>query len=179
MNMTRHDPHPDPHDRPTRERGAAIIIALMVSLVLAFLGLGLLLQTSLGLQASGTDRWVVRALYAADAGSQMEIMILSSGAVGQGAFVLADDPSLGGFLTGQFNITVSDVCELQQPSAPYDPVTDTTYDEEKYRARHFFFRSAAQRDVGGLTGMTRATVTQDVTIVPIPVERIFPADRCS
>ena len=47
------------------ERGAAIIIALMVSLVLAFLGLGLLLQTSLGRQAAGTDRWGVRALYAA------------------------------------------------------------------------------------------------------------------
>ena len=77
-----------------RERGAAIIIAIMVSLILAFLGLGLLLQTSLGMQAAGTDRWVVRALYAADAGAQAEIATLSNGAVGMGSFVLADDTEL-------------------------------------------------------------------------------------
>ena len=60
-----------------RERGAAIVIAIMVSLILAFLGLGLLLQTSLGMQAAGTDRWVVRALYAADAGAPRDMDVRS------------------------------------------------------------------------------------------------------
>jgi ABC-type branched-subunit amino acid transport system substrate-binding protein len=54
-----------PRDRGA-ERGIALIMALMVSLVLLFLGMGLLLQTSLGLQASGTARWIVKAAYAAD-----------------------------------------------------------------------------------------------------------------
>ncbi len=121
-----------------RERGAAIIIALMVSLVLAFLGLGLLLQTSLGLQAAGTDRWVVRALYAADAGTQAEIITLASGAVGTGSFVLTDDPGLPGMMTGQYNVTVSDVCELQPPSDAVDPATGTSWDTS-FRARHFYF----------------------------------------
>ena len=160
-----------------RERGAAIIIALMVSLVLAFLGLGLLLQTSLGLQASGTDRWVVRALYAADAGTQMEIMTLASGAVGEGAFVLLDDPSVGGFMSGQFNVTVSDVCELQPPSEAVDPATGVAWDTT-FRARHFYFRSAADRDAGGLVGLTRAAITQDVSVMPIPVDQIFPGTPC-
>jgi len=164
-------------DRNDRERGAAIIIALMVSLVLAFLGLGLLLQTSLGLQAAGTDRWVVRALYAADAGTQLEIATLSTGAVGQGSFVLADDPSLGGFLTGQYDVTVSDVCELQPPSEAIDPVTGVAWDST-FRARHFFFRSASRRDAGGMVGLTRASITQDVTVMPIPIDRIFPAMTC-
>jgi len=160
-----------------RERGAAIIIALMVSLVLAFLGLGLLLQTSLGLQAAGTDRWVVRALYAADAGTQAEIITLSTGAVGMGNFVLTDDPNLPGMITGDYNVAVTDVCELQPPSEAIDPVTGTSWDTT-FRARHFFFRSAATRDAGLLVGLTQAAITQDVTIMPIPVDNIFPSTTC-
>jgi len=160
-----------------RERGAAIIIALMVSLVLAFLGLGLLLQTSLGLQAAGTDRWVVRALYAADAGTQAEIITLSTGAVAMGNFVLTDDPNLPGMMTGQYNVAVTDVCELQPPSEAVDPVTGTSWDTT-FRARHFFFRSAATRDAGLLVGLTQAAITQDVTIMPIPVDNIFPSTTC-
>ncbi len=169
--------HVTDRDADSRERGAAIIIALMVALVLAFLGMGLLLQTSLGLQAAGTDRWVVRALYAADAGTQAEIITLFSGAVGQGAFVLADDPNLPGMLTGQYNVTVSDVCELQPPSFAINLQDGETYGTEWF-ARHVFFRSAAQRDVGLLVGLTRATITQDVTIQPIAQENLFPAIEC-
>ncbi len=44
------------------ERGSALFLALMVSLVLLFLGMGVLMQTSLGLQASGTDRWIVKSM---------------------------------------------------------------------------------------------------------------------
>jgi Tfp pilus assembly protein PilX len=174
---TAHDPTRTAGAAPGRERGAAIIIALMVSLVLAFLGLGLLLQTSLGLQAAGTDRWVVRALYAADAGTQAEIVTLATGAVGMGTFVLADDTGLPGMLMGDYNVTVSDVCELQPPSEAIDPVTGTSWDTS-FRARHFFFRSAATRDAGLLVGLTQAAITQDVTIMPIPVDNIFPATTC-
>jgi len=159
------------------ERGAAIVIALMVSLVLAFLGLGLLLQTSLGYQASGTDRWVVRALYAADAGTQAEIATLASGAVGVGSFVLADDTGLPGMLMGQYTVALSDVCELQPPSEAVDPETGVSWDTS-FRARHFFFRSSAIRNAGVLVGMTQAAITQDVTIMPIPVDNIFPATTC-
>jgi type II secretory pathway component PulK len=70
---------PTPADRyrdRSGERGAALIMALLVSLVLVFLGMGLLLQTSLGLQAAGTDRWVTKALYAADAGAMMQIEMI-------------------------------------------------------------------------------------------------------
>ncbi len=160
-----------------RERGAAIIIAIMVSLILAFLGLGLLLQTSLGMQAAGTDRWVVRALYAADAGAQAEIATLSSGAVGMGSFILADDTGLPGMLTGQYNVTVSDVCELQPPSWAMDLTTGQYFGTE-WLARHFFFRSAATRDAGLLVGLTQAAITQDVTIQPILDENVFPAMTC-
>jgi Tfp pilus assembly protein PilX len=159
------------------ERGAAIIIALMVSLVLAFLGLGLLLQTSLGMQAAGTDRWVVRALYAADAGTQAEIVTLAGGAVGGGVFVLGDDPGMVGMLSGDYTVNVTDVCELQPPSEAVDPETGVAWDTT-FRARHFFFRSSSTRDAGVLVGLTQAAITQDATIMPIPIDRIFPATTC-
>jgi len=160
------------------ERGAAIVIALMVSLVLAFLGLGLLLQTSLGLQAAGTDRWVVRALYAADAGTQAEIVTLATGAVGMGNFVLSDNAGLPGMLAGQYNVSVTDVCETQAMTVPFDPLTGQSWDPSRYKARHFFFRSQATRDAGILVGQTQATITQDVTIMPIPIDNCFPATTC-
>lgn len=155
-----------------RERGAAIIIALMVSLVLAFLGLGLLLQTSLGLQAAGTDRWVARALYAADAGAQAEIATLASGAAGTGTFVFADDPGIPGMLAGQYNVTLSDLCLLE-------PDTEALLSETgKWVARHFHFRSTASRTATVLVGLTQATITQDVTIEPISVDNLQEAPNC-
>lgn len=160
-----------------RERGAAIIIAIMVSLILAFLGLGLLLQTSLGMQAAGTDRWVVRALYAADAGAQAEIATLSSGVVGMGNFILADDAGLPGMLTGQYNVSVTDVCELQVPSFAFNPEDGEFYGIE-WKSRHVFFRSTATRDAGLLVGLTQAIITQDLTIGPIKEENLFPAIDC-
>lgn len=162
-----------------RERGAAIIIAIMVSLILAFLGLGLLLQTSLGMQAAGTDRWVVRALYAADAGAQAEIATLANGAVGMGSFVLADDTALPGMLNGQYNITVSDVCELQTATDAYDPLEGAFYEVGKWKARHVHFRSTATRDVGLLVGLTQATIVQDVRVQVIDVDTYIPAPTCN
>lgn len=160
-----------------RERGAAIVIAIMVSLILAFLGLGLLLQTSLGMQAAGTDRWVVRALYAADAGAQAEIATLSNGVVGMGNFILADDMNLPGMLNGQYNVSVTDVCELQAPSFAFNPDDGEFYGVE-WKARHVFFRSTATRDAGLLVGLTQAVITQDVMIQPIKEENLFPAIDC-
>ena len=72
----------EPGHAATSERGAALIVSLLVALILVFLGMGLLLQTSLGLQASGTDRWVTKALYAADAGAMMQIEMIQLGAIG-------------------------------------------------------------------------------------------------
>ncbi len=161
-----------------RERGAAIIIAIMVSLILAFLGLGLLLQTSLGMQAAGTDRWVVRALYAADAGAQAEIATLANGAVGMGSFVLADDTALPGMLNGQYDITVSDVCKLQTATDAFNPEDGGFYEIGKWKARHVHFRSTATRDVGLLVGLTQATIVQDVTVQPVDVATYIPAPDC-
>jgi Tfp pilus assembly protein PilX len=160
------------------ERGAALILALMVSLVLVFLGLGLLLQTSLGLQASGTDRWVTKALYAADAGAMMQIEMIQMGALASPSttsFVLADDPDLAGLLKTEFTVNVSRFCttEPDQPVEGYE-----AGDEEGYSRRFFHFRSEATRNVGDLAGLTRAVVEADVSSQPFKNDQFIPVDQC-
>ena len=167
------------------ERGAALIMALMVSLVLVFLGMGLLLQTSLGLQAAGTDRWVTKALYAADAGAMMQIEMIQLGAIGAapgatapevGSFILEDDPGLQGMLKGQFTVTISDFCEAQ----PVTPVwvNGVASGWPDFQTRHFHIRSEASRDIGGLMGLTRAAVEADISSFPFMEDQFIPIRLC-
>jgi hypothetical protein len=168
----------DPTTLPPRpgERGAALILALMVSLVLVFLGLGLLLQTSLGLQASGTDRWVTKALYAADAGAMMQIEMIQLGIfTPPGTFVLEDDPGLPGLLKGQFTVNVDNFC-LTQPDLPV-PGSQSD-DEEGFSQKFFHLRSRAERNVGDLAGLTQATVEVDVVAFPYPTEEFQIVAQC-
>lgn len=159
------------------ERGIALIMALMVSLVLLFLGMGLLLQTSLGVQASGTDRWVVKAAYAADAGVMMQIQLVQAGAVGApGAFVLEDDPNLDGFLKGRYTVNVGEFCETR----PVSPVLidGITSSFPEFHVRHFHIRSDAERTIGGLGGLSRASVAADISSYPFLEERFVPVVQC-
>ncbi len=160
------------HANRESERGAALIMALLVSLVLVFLGMGLLLQTSLGLQASGTDRWVTKALYAADAGAMMQIEMIQMGVVGApGTFILEDDGNLPGLLKGQFSVTVDQFCETE----PAQPMVGF---QEGYLERHFYLRSEATRSIGGLAGTTRAAVQADVVASPFHEEAFEAVGEC-
>ncbi len=174
----RRDPIPVAEIEADRgERGAAIILALMVALILVFLGMGLLLQTSLGLQASGTDRWVTKALYAADAGAMMQIHMIQLGAIGApGSFNLVDDPNLPGLLKGQFTVTISNFCETQ----PRTPVLVNGVPSmfPDFHVRHFHLRSDAQRTIGGLGGLTRASVEADVSSFPFMEDQFIPVIKC-
>jgi Tfp pilus assembly protein PilX len=159
------------------ERGAALIMALMVSLILVFLGMGLLLQTSLGLQAAGTDRWVTKALYAADAGAMMQIEMIQLGAIGTPSqFVLEDDPGLQGMLKGQFTVTISEFCESQPATPVIANGVPSSFPE--FQTRHFHLRSDAERSIGGLAGLTHAGVETDVSSFPFMEEQFVPVDLC-
>jgi len=164
-----------------RERGSALLLALLVALILAFLGAGLILQTSLGLQAAGTDRWVVKSLSAADAGLMMEIDMIQMGFVvdpasylgGSGmSFALDDDPNVPGMFRGRYVVTVRDLCEAEPPA----PIPGS---EQKYKMRFLHIRSEARRTVGGLVGGTGAAVEADVTIWPFDMTNFIPVTSCN
>lgn len=158
------------------ERGAALIMALLVSVILVFLGMGLLLQTSLGLQAAGTDRWVAKAMYAADAGVMMQIQMIQNGAINApGTFVLQDSPDLDGFLKGEYTVTVSDFCETR----PMTSITEegTAWSSE-FKVRHFHMRSDAVRTIGNLGGLSRSAVSADVSSWPFVEDQLVPVTQC-
>ena len=172
----------------SRERGSALLVALMVALVLVFLGMGLLLQTSLGLEAAGTDRWVVKALYAADAGCNLQIEMLrlydvrTPGRIRliDGALPSAWNPSEGALLGGEFDVQILGFCETQPPTPVVQEVNGVLVTSEfpEFQSRHFHFRSRAERAVGGLTGLTRAAVEVDVSSWPFREEEFVAVNQC-
>jgi hypothetical protein len=62
-------PHARVRPRP-RERGAALILAILVTFILTTLGLALLFTTSTEFQLAGAETTVNRTFYAADSGTQ-------------------------------------------------------------------------------------------------------------
>ncbi len=165
-------------DGRRRERGSALIIALMVALILAFLGMGLLLQTSLGLQASGTDRWVVKSMNAADSGIMMGIELIQLGfvvdpaTIGGVSFILEDDQSSPGLLRGQYTVNLNRVCEVEPPS----PIIGFS---TKYRQRYFHLESTASRSIGALVGNTQAVVETDITVWPFDLTNFVAVGYCN
>jgi len=174
--LTEPMPIPNPRHRDG-EQGSALILTLLVSVVLVFLGMGLLLQTSLGLQAAGTDRWVTKALYAADAGAMLQIHMIQQGVISApGSFNLIDDPALPGLLKGQFAVTVSDFCETQPATPVFANGVPSSFPE--FQTRHFHLRSDAIRNIGNLAGLTRAAVEADVASFPFKEEQFVPVAQC-
>lgn len=158
------------------ERGSALILALLVALVLAFLGLGLLLQTSLGLQAAGADRWVTKSMHAAEAGLMMQIEMIQREQLGTpGVFQLEDDPTFANvtLLRGRYQVAVSDLCEVE-PASPA-----LGWEWPKFGRRYFHARSSASRNVGNLVGLTQATVEADVSVWPFEMTGFVPVTMCN
>ena len=61
---------PNPPRPRARERGAALILAILVTFILTVLGLALLFTTTTELQIAGAETNVNKVFYAADSGSQ-------------------------------------------------------------------------------------------------------------
>jgi Tfp pilus assembly protein PilX len=163
------------------ERGSALILALMVALVLAFLGMGLLLQTSLGLQASSADRWVAKSMHAAEAGVilQLEMVQLEQLAAPTGGFTLQEDMAVdtgatgAGLLRGQYQVNVSALCEVE-PASPA-----IGWEWPKYGRRYFHVRSEANRNVGHLVGLTQAAIEADISVWPFEMAGFTPVTMCN
>jgi Tfp pilus assembly protein PilX len=157
------------------ERGSALILALMVALVLAFLGMGLLLQTSLGLQTSGADRWVTKSMRAAEAGVMLQLEMVQTEQLNSPAagFRLTDDPALPSLLRGQYQVDLTGFCEVE-PASP-----TLAWEWPKFGRRYFHVRSQASRTVGHLVGQTQAAVEADISVWPFEMVGFTPVTMCN
>jgi Tfp pilus assembly protein PilX len=165
------------------ERGSALILALMVAVVLAALGLGLLLQTSLGQQAAGSERHVIKSLYAADAGIMMQVAMIRAGQVSAptAPFVLAEDPAMPGFFRGRYEVTIpaNRLCEAEFPQIVLGSSVSESGEENNFRKRVIHIESTAERTLGmGNLGTTRATVMADVIIWPFDMNNAVFLPNC-
>ncbi len=155
------------------QRGSALVLAVMVALVLAFLGLGLLAAATLGTEAAATGRWRAKSLAAAESGLAMTAELAKQDQLRAGAFLLADDPALPGLLRGQYRVEVVELCEVE-PAQP-----EIGWEWPRWGRRTFHAHSRAERDAGTLVGLARAEVEADLAVWPFDLGAAVPVPACS
>ncbi len=93
---------------PGGEQGSALILALILTIILTFLGFGLLTRSLLVTRIAGAERFSTKAFYAADSGIQASVPRLGVEQRGAFSYQLADlRGPLGDENRGQVNIDVT------------------------------------------------------------------------
>jgi Tfp pilus assembly protein PilX len=153
---------------PLRERGSALILALLVALIVALLALGLLLQASLGLESTATDRRITQSLLAADAGVMLATHLFKLGqTAAPDSFVFTHEPGPGRSLRSRYQVTISSVCEAADPG-PVIPRRESrlVYEYPRFFSRQLHICSEAAPVLAGERSMARALVEAEVRIWP-------------
>mgnify|MGYP006306281893 CR=1 FL=1 len=108
--MPAHRPEPGAAPEASAERGSALLLALVLIIVLTFLGFGLLTRSLLVSRIAGEERYSTKAFYAADSGLS----------VAQARLRLRIDEKVDfsmtelrrGSQTGQIEVAVSDMSQV-------------------------------------------------------------------
>lgn len=101
---------------PARERGSALILALILVVVLTFVGFGLLTRSLLTTRIAGSERWSTRAFYAADGGINFAKQRLRIRQTAPFTYYVADLRS--GLTGGDAERVEVQVSEMQPVGAP-------------------------------------------------------------
>jgi hypothetical protein len=158
-----------PSSACTRQRGSALVLALLVALIVALLALGLLLQASLGLESTATDRRITRSLLAADSGVVMATHLVKLGRPATpGSFVFAHEPGPGRALRSRYQVNITSICEAAAPGPviPMRHESRLVYEYPRFFSRLLHLRSEAAPVLAGEQTMARAVVEADVMIWP-------------
>jgi Tfp pilus assembly protein PilX len=151
-----------------RERGTALFIALVITVVLTFLGMGLLTRSLLVSRIAGSERYSTKAFYAADAGinaAQARLKIRRTQAF---SFTLAD--MRGGIDTTKAvtNITVN-VTNLDSVGAP-QPVVGTQVAGGQGGGEPLYMMFYKGTSTASQTfSRTERVVTATMSIGPVPL----------
>lgn len=98
------------------ERGSALLIALILIVVLTFIGLGLLTRSLMVTRIAGSERWSTKAFYGADSGLQVAKARLRIRRTGQFNFTVNDlRGKTGALLAGTINVAVSNMANVGAP----------------------------------------------------------------
>jgi PilX N-terminal len=121
------------------EKGAALLIAVLILLILTVLGVYAVTTSTLDTKISGFHKWHVEAFYAADAGVNFALAQYPYGSLSDGNWTwthanLSNQPT--------FNVTATYLCE----TAP--PVGSGTGVREGFKAYHFRTDSVGSDSAG-------------------------------
>lgn len=166
-NASTRTPTAEPMDRTksARDRGSALILALLVTLVLAVMALGMLAHALSVTSIAGGERWSVKAFFAADSGLYLAQTRARIQQLSAFQFTLADRRATTAPSVSQLRVQVQDLSQVGAPrlvigsEANAGQGTDNTLVVQSYRTT-----STATHQ---LTGSERA-VTALFGLGPMP-----------
>jgi Tfp pilus assembly protein PilX len=119
------------------ERGAALLIAVLILLILTVIGVYAVTTSTLDTKITGFHKWHVEAFYAADAGLNYALADYPYGSLASGSWThanLANQPN--------FNVTATYLCETPPP------VGSGTGARAGFKAHHFRTDSVGSDSAG-------------------------------
>ncbi len=131
------------HRREDSERGSAMVLVLMVSLLMSLLGLGLVFATEVEMQLGGVEKVITNNFYAAESGlhASLAAIMVTHDWAGE-KFVIVEGASGRGRLQGH-RVTTSRVQAVGPPQAP--PLSIANEGEDQFHTFSVVLTSVAQR----------------------------------
>ena len=132
---------PTPETTADDERGSALVLALLVTLVVSVLALGLIAHSMMVTRVSGAERWAVKAFYAADSGLNIAQTRAKVQELEAFDFDLRDLRTTAGATVGPVNVAVEALQPIGAPrlvigsEANAGQGVDTTLVIQSYRTR--------------------------------------------
>ena len=150
---------PTPANR--KDRGSALILALLVTLVLAVMALGMLAHAFAVTSIAGNERWSVKAFFAADSGLNLAQTRARIQHLAAFQFNLADRRAITAAPVSQLRVQVQELSQVGAPrlvigsEANAGQGTDNTLVVQSYRttstATHQL--TGSERAVTGIFGL--------------------------
>lgn len=161
MEQPTYDPE-IPTERPADdERGSALVLALLVTLVVSLLALGLIAHSLMVSRVSGAERWSVKAFYAADSGLNVAQSRARVQELAAFNFALRDLRTTTGSAVSTLDVAVEDLQPIGAPrlvigsEANAGQGVDTTLVIQSYRTRSTAVHplTASERAVAVIFGL--------------------------
>jgi len=151
------------------ERGVALFIALILILILTFMGFGFLTRTMLVTQIAGAERWTTKAFFAADAGINVAKQRIRAGQSSPFTYQVEDFRGYSGTAQkGQITVSVSDFGMTGKPQ----PVEGGQTGGGQGASSEPLFKVAYSGRSTAVQTLTRseAVVSSIQSLAPVPVQ---------
>jgi hypothetical protein len=148
------------------ERGSALILALVLTVVITFLGFGLITRSMLVTRIAGNERYSTKAFYAADTGFAAARARLRIAREAAFSYLVNDMRSAGTQTRGAITVEVGDLSTVGEPQPAMYSQTGGGQGSSTEPLFYYFYKGTST----GRQAFTRSerVVTATMTIGPVP-----------